>query len=165
MAQAEVAAGKPQRTARSSLVRLHQHSQVESELAHAELPTLNPSYEGFCAEMDQFRTPRPMMWWGRQQTGLIEAALGLGRAERAPVRELSPAGKTRNRMEGHGEMREANGNENELAMHTTTDQGRDNRGDGEAMSPSMRELILSFGEADSERTWDPDAYTRQRSAA
>jgi hypothetical protein len=33
------------------------------------------------------------------------------------------------------------------------------RGEG-AMSPSMRELILSFVSADSERTWDADAYTR-----
>ena len=38
------------------------------------------------------------------------------------------------------------------------DQGRNERADGGAMSPSMRHLILSFGEADSERTWDPDAY-------
>ena len=40
------------------------------------------------------------------------------------------------------------------------DQRLDDRSDGGAgaMSPSMRHLILSFGEADSERIWDPDAY-------
>lgn len=37
-------------------------------------------------------------------------------------------------------------------------------GDG-AMSPPMRELILSFVEADSNRTWDADAYTRRSSLA
>lgn len=31
----------------------------------------------------------------------------------------------------------------------------------DAMSQSMRELILSFGTADSERTWDPDAFARR----
>ena len=35
-------------------------------------------------------------------------------------------------------------------------------GDG-AMSPPMRELILSFVETDSNRTWDADAYTRRSS--
>jgi hypothetical protein len=43
---------------------------------------------------------------------------------------------------------------------TATDKGCADRDDG-AMSPSMRRLILSFGRADSERTWDPDAYTRR----
>ncbi len=37
-------------------------------------------------------------------------------------------------------------------------------GDG-AMSPPMRELILSFVETDSNRTWDADAYTRRSSLA
>ncbi len=49
----------------------------------------------------------------------------------------------------------------DLAVHRTTDQGGNDRGDEGAMSPGMRQLILSFGEADSERTWDPDAYTRR----
>jgi hypothetical protein len=51
------------------------------------------------------------------------------------------------------------------AMHRTTEQERDSRSDETAMSPSMRRLILSFGEADSEPTWNPDAYTRRRPAA
>ena len=43
---------------------------------------------------------------------------------------------------------------------TAMDKGRADRDDG-AMSPAMRRLILSFGRADSERTWDPDAYTHR----
>jgi hypothetical protein len=34
-------------------------------------------------------------------------------------------------------------------------------GDGGALSPAMRKLILSFVKADSERTWDPGVYTRR----
>ena len=33
--------------------------------------------------------------------------------------------------------------------------------DRSAMSPAMRQLILSFGKGDSEPTWNPDAYTRR----
>lgn len=58
-------------------------------------------------------------------------------------------------------MKKAKTYEGDLATHRTTEQGRNDRGDGSAMSPSMRELILSFGKADSEREWDPDAYTRR----
>jgi hypothetical protein len=35
------------------------------------------------------------------------------------------------------------------------------RRDREAMSSSMRQLIMSFGEAESERTWDPTVYSRR----
>lgn len=35
------------------------------------------------------------------------------------------------------------------------------RRDRDAMSSSMRQLIMSFGEADSERTWDPTVYSRR----
>jgi hypothetical protein len=35
------------------------------------------------------------------------------------------------------------------------------RRDRDAMSLSMRQLIMSFGEADSERVWDPAAYSRR----
>ena len=35
------------------------------------------------------------------------------------------------------------------------------RRDRDAMSSSMRHLIMSFGEADSERTWDPTVYSRR----
>ena len=54
-------------------------------------------------------------------------------------------------------MKQPRKNENDLAIYKTTDQGRKDQADGGAMSPSMRQLILSFGEADSERIWDPDA--------
>jgi len=57
-------------------------------------------------------------------------------------------------------MKHGRKNENDQAMNRTTDQGRNDRAAGGAMSPSMRQLILSFGEADSERTWDPGAYSR-----
>ena len=56
-------------------------------------------------------------------------------------------------------MKQPRKNENDLAIYKTTDQGRDDRADGGTMSPSMRQLILSFGEADSERIWNPDAYS------
>jgi len=40
-------------------------------------------------------------------------------------------------------------------------QARKERGDRDAMSWSMRELIMSFGESDSELTWDPTVYSRR----
>jgi len=46
-----------------------------------------------------------------------------------------------------------------------TSQVRSDRPDREAMSSSMRQLIMSFGEADSERTWDPTAYSRRTGPA
>jgi hypothetical protein len=62
-----------------------------------------------------------------------------------------------NDWEGNGEMKE----------ETKTDTGqaakkkRPSEGREGAMSPSMRELILSFVTADSEQVWDPDAYARR----
>jgi hypothetical protein len=44
------------------------------------------------------------------------------------------------------------------AMHGTTDGKRNDRDDGGSMSPSMRQLILSFVGTDSERVWDADAF-------
>jgi hypothetical protein len=49
----------------------------------------------------------------------------------------------------------------DLAVRGTTDQERDDPGDDDAMSPEIRRLIFSFSEADSERTWNPDAFTRR----
>lgn len=43
--------------------------------------------------------------------------------------------------------------------------GRDDHGDGGAMSPTMRQLILTFVKKDSERTWDPGAYARPSAPA
>ena len=40
-------------------------------------------------------------------------------------------------------------------------QARKERGDREAMSTSMRQLIISFVEDDSERAWDPTVYSRR----
>jgi hypothetical protein len=37
--------------------------------------------------------------------------------------------------------------------------------DGNAMSESMRELILSFVSSDPEQTWNIAAYTRRRAAS
>lgn len=50
----------------------------------------------------------------------------------------------------------------ELPGHGGLERGstkckREDRGDG-AMSPSIRELILSFGVADSDATWDAGAF-------
>ena len=40
-------------------------------------------------------------------------------------------------------------------------RARKEQRDRDAMSASMRQLILSFGEADSERAWDPTVYSRR----
>jgi len=42
-----------------------------------------------------------------------------------------------------------------------TDRGPKDRSDEDALSPSIRQLLLSFGEGDSERTWNPDAFPRR----
>jgi hypothetical protein len=47
------------------------------------------------------------------------------------------------------------------ASRKETDQPEKDRRDRDAMSSSMRQLIMSFGEADSERTWDPTVYSRR----
>ena len=41
---------------------------------------------------------------------------------------------------------------------------RKERADKDAMSPSMRRLILSFGDDGTDRVWDPDVYRRRPSA-
>jgi hypothetical protein len=43
---------------------------------------------------------------------------------------------------------------------TAGDSRRPDR-DESAMSPAMRQLILSFGKVESEPTWNPEAYTRR----
>jgi hypothetical protein len=58
-------------------------------------------------------------------------------------------------------MKDATTDEN---GRTAVDKGQADRGEG-AMSPSMRQLILSFGKADSARTWDPHAYARRSEQA
>jgi hypothetical protein len=40
---------------------------------------------------------------------------------------------------------------------------KQDRRDREAMSPSMRQLILSFADDGSDRVWDPDVYVRRPS--
>jgi hypothetical protein len=48
------------------------------------------------------------------------------------------------------------------SRNPTTQAEKDRRDrDRDAMSSSMRQLIMSFGEADSERTWDPTVYSRR----
>ena len=58
-------------------------------------------------------------------------------------------------------MKEPRNKDKDAAGQRAMYEGQTDRGAGGAMSPSMRQLILSFGETDSERTWDPDAYTRR----
>ena len=60
-------------------------------------------------------------------------------------------------------MKEATNSVAELAKQGPTTKTRNDRGDG-AMSPSIRELILSFGFADSDETWDADAFMRASAA-
>jgi hypothetical protein len=62
-------------------------------------------------------------------------------------------------------MNQAQKNERERALHRTSGQKQKDRRDRDAMSPTMRQLIFSFGEAASDRTWDPDAYARSKHAA
>ena len=62
-------------------------------------------------------------------------------------------------------MKQAEKSENDRALHQTTRPGQKDRRDREAMSPSMRQLILSFGDTASDRTWDPDAYSRPKHVA
>jgi hypothetical protein len=53
----------------------------------------------------------------------------------------------------------------DLAAHRATGPKQKDRRDREAMSPSMRKLILSFADDGSDRVWDPDAYVRPASNA
>jgi hypothetical protein len=57
-------------------------------------------------------------------------------------------------------MKEPEKNETNPTTHGSTKESRSDRGEGE-MSPSIRQLILSFGVGDSDPTWDADAYMRQ----
>jgi hypothetical protein len=49
----------------------------------------------------------------------------------------------------------------DLAMQGKPDHERDHDGDDDAMSPAIRELILSFGQMDPDQQWDPDAFTKR----
>ena len=60
-------------------------------------------------------------------------------------------------------MKDATNSVTELPNQGSTKSARKDQGDG-AMSPSIRELILSFGFADSGATWNADAFP-PRSAA
>ena len=59
-------------------------------------------------------------------------------------------------------MKEAKTNENALA-ESGSKETREHQ-DEEAMSPSIRDLILSFGVVDSDPAWDPSVYTRRGGA-
>jgi hypothetical protein len=65
-------------------------------------------------------------------------------------------------------MKDATKSVAELPSHGVFDRGstkskREDRGDS-AMSPSIRELILRFGFADSDATWNADAFVRRPAA-
>jgi hypothetical protein len=53
----------------------------------------------------------------------------------------------------------------DLALRGATAPKQKDRGDREAMSPSMRQLILSFADDGSDRVWDPNVYVRRPSNA
>jgi hypothetical protein len=53
----------------------------------------------------------------------------------------------------------------DLAPHRVTGPKQNDPRDREAMSPSMRKLILSFADDGSDRVWDPDVYVRRPSNA
>jgi hypothetical protein len=54
-------------------------------------------------------------------------------------------------------MKEARNSESGLAKSGNQEPDHD---DDSAMSPTMRRLILSYVNADSEQTWDTGAYAR-----
>jgi hypothetical protein len=62
-------------------------------------------------------------------------------------------------------MKQAEKSKSDRALHQTTGQSQKDRRDRDAMTPSMRQLILSFGDEASDRTWDPDAYSRPKQVA
>ena len=47
------------------------------------------------------------------------------------------------------------------SVEQVADKRREAQRDDDALSPQIRQLIFSFGGADSERTWDPDAFARR----
>jgi hypothetical protein len=89
---------------------------------------------------------------------LVEAALCLlgGRA-RPRIREPRPLASGQGdegwERSGMKKLKE------DRPRRSTADPQRG--GDRGAMSPEIRQLILSFGEPGSDRTWDPDAYSRR----
>ena len=86
-----------------------------------------------------------------RQTPAAYVARGLGCRSEAETTHLD------NKTEkGIGDMKNATQNND---SSTELDAQRTTERDEGAMSPSMRELILSFGRSDSEPTWNPDAYT------
>ena len=95
-------------------------------------------------------TPR-----GSAQFRLVVEALPGDEAARL-ASELHSA-LNKNDRNGIRDMKHAPKNAND---QTAGDTGRADRDDS-AMSPAMRQLILSFGKADSEPTWNPDAYARR----
>ena len=44
------------------------------------------------------------------------------------------------------------------------DARRGGRGESDGMSPSMRQLILSFGRDEGDVSWNPDAFSRRPTA-
>jgi hypothetical protein len=50
-------------------------------------------------------------------------------------------------------------------LHEADAAKRKDRRDRDAMSPSMRELILNFVEGESERIWDPTVFARSKDVA
>jgi len=60
-------------------------------------------------------------------------------------------------------MKEATNSVSGLAKQGSPRKTHTDRGDG-AMSPSIKELILSFGFADSDATWSAEAFPRRTAA-
>ena len=60
-------------------------------------------------------------------------------------------------------MKDATNSVGELAKQGSPRKTGKDRSDG-AMSPSIKELILSFGFADSDATWNADAFARRTAA-
>ena len=57
-------------------------------------------------------------------------------------------------------MKEATNSVGELAKQGSPGTSRKDRGDA-PMSPSIKELILSFGFADTDATWNAEAFARR----
>ena len=97
----------------------------------------------------------PMMRWGaKHRTGRGSALVSGGRGVPRSGQQA---------IEGVVGMKEATNSVGELAKQGSPRMTRKDQGEG-AMAPSIKELILSFGFADSDATWNADAFPR-RSAA
>jgi hypothetical protein len=62
-------------------------------------------------------------------------------------------------------MKRSKVNRTNSAKDSSTEKDHRNDGKNEALSPAIRQLILSFHSVDPDQTWDASAYTRRAISA